>query len=56
MPKKKIIIELEIDDEEWRNNEDLEDCIETAILDNLDSIISIDVNVKNFKSLPKNNK
>jgi len=48
--KKKIIIELEIDNEEWRNNEDLGDCIETAISDNLDGLIFIDVTVKNFKS------
>ena len=46
---KKVFIEIEIDNEDWRTNEDLEDSIESTILDNIDSVIDIDVSVKNGK-------
>jgi hypothetical protein len=49
MKRKTVTIELHLDRECWRTNENLEDCIEGAISDNLDSLLAINVKVKNFK-------
>jgi len=49
MKKKTVTIELHLDMECWRTNENLEDCIEGAISDNLDSLLAINVKVKNLK-------
>lgn len=45
--KKKVNIELEIDENDERTNEELEDFIETAILDYVGTVIDIYVVVKN---------
>lgn len=47
--KKKVEIELEIDKNDERTNEELEDSIETAIQDYIGTVKDIYVSVKNHK-------
>lgn len=46
--KKIVTIVIELENDTWRDNEDLEDVIESSIVDNINDLIEINVSVKNF--------
>ena len=51
--KKLITIVIELENDTWRNNEDLGDLIESSIVDNINDLVDINVSVKNFVSKEK---
>lgn len=47
--KKKIVtITIELEHDTWRSDEDLEDVIESSIVNNIEDLVDITVSVKNF--------